>query len=55
MLTKEDKKIYAFNIIAEAKVQTLVILTRKVHPDWTLKQTEDFLERLLKHVIKRSK
>lgn len=52
-MSERDTLIYSFNIIAEAKARTLVIMTRKVHPDWTLEQIEDFLKRLVGYTVEK--
>lgn len=49
----EKSTIYAFNLIAEAKVRALVILTKKHHPDWTDEQIEDHLKRLVGYAVEK--
>lgn len=48
-----DSSIYAFNIMAEAKARTLVIMTKKVHPDWNKGDIEDFLKRLIGYATEK--
>ena len=45
------KSVYAFNIVCEAKVRTLVAMTKKVHPDWTNEQVTDFLKKSIDYAI----
>jgi len=52
-MSERDKRIYTFNMIAEAKARTLVIMTRKYHPDWTLEQIEDYIKRLLGYAVQK--
>lgn len=42
-----------FNIIAEGKVNVLVAMTKKFHPDWDWVQVEDFLRRLIGNAIEK--
>jgi hypothetical protein len=53
MSSEKDSQIYAFNIIAEAKMRTLVDMTKKYHPDWSIEEIKDHLERLLGYCIER--
>ena len=48
---KRDSEVYSFNIIAEAKMDTLIIMTKKVHPDWSIEDVRSHLERLLGYCI----
>ena len=48
-----NSEVYAFNIIAEAKMHTLIIMTKKVHPDWSIQEIQDHLERLLGYCIEK--
>lgn len=52
-MTEEQKNIYAFNIVAEAKIRTLVAMTKKYHPDWGNKQIEDFLKDAIEYAVKK--
>ena len=45
--------VYEFNIVAEAKVRTLVLLTRKYYPDYTIDQIEDHLKRLIGYAVEK--
>jgi len=50
---EKDKEVYIFNIVAEAKMQALVIMTKKCHPSWNDDQVKDFLFNLLKYSIEK--
>lgn len=45
--------IYAFNIMVEAKTRVIVQMAKKYHPDWSLKQIEDFLKDAIEYAIKK--
>ena len=47
-----QSSIYAFNIVVEAKTRTFVELTRKVHPDWTKEEVEEFLKGAIEYAVK---
>ena len=51
MATEEQKSIYCFNIVAEAKARTLVAMTKKYHPDWSKEDLEDHLKRLIGYAV----
>ena len=53
MESKKKTEIWAFNILAEAKMRTLILMAKKVHPDWTIKEIKDHLERLLAYCIEK--
>lgn len=42
-----------FNILAKAKIQTLVTMTKEYHPDWTNKEIEKFLQGAIESTIKK--
>jgi len=46
------KSVYAFNIVCEAKVRTLVAMTKKVHPNWSNEMVTDFLKTAIDHAVK---
>ena len=48
---KKNQQIWAFNIMAEAKMGALIIITKQVHPDWSIEEVQDHLERLLGYCI----
>ena len=50
---KKRVAIYGFNIVAEAKVRTLVKMAAKVHPDWDAEEIEDFLKRLVGYAVEK--
>lgn len=54
-VSEKDKEVYIFNILAEAKIQALVIMTKKCHPSWNNDQVKDFLSNLLKYSIEKVK
>lgn len=45
--------IYAFNIVCEAKVLTLVKLTKEFHPDWTKERIEFFLKNSIEYAVNK--
>jgi HJR/Mrr/RecB family endonuclease len=45
--------IYAFNIVLEAKVRTLVIMVKKYHSDWSNKQIVEFLQGAIEYAVKK--
>lgn len=53
MVTEEQKKVFHFNIIAEAKARTLVAMTKKYHPDWSNEEIEDHLKRLVGYAVEK--
>ena len=44
---------YAFNIVCEAKVFTIVTMTKKIHPDWTKKQVAEFLKNAVDYAAEK--
>jgi len=44
--------IYAFNIVCEAKVLTLVDMTKKFHPDWSNEEIKKFLQNAVEYAVK---
>lgn len=42
-----------FDIIAEAKMHTLVVMCKKYHPDLSIEEVENHLKDLLEYVIKK--
>jgi hypothetical protein len=44
---------YAFGIVCEAKVRSLVIMTKRVHPDWGDEQIIDFLKSAIDYAVKK--
>ena len=53
MATEEQKSVYMFNIVAEAKARALVLMTKKVHPDWSREEIEDHLKRLIGYAVEK--
>jgi len=49
----ENAEIYGFNIMVEAKTRALVVMTRKIHSDWTDKQIAEFLKRAIDLAIEK--
>lgn len=41
------KSRYGFNIVFEARISTLIRLTKKYHPDFTKQDMKDFFEGVL--------
>jgi len=44
---------YMFNIVTEAKVRTLAVMTKKYNPNWTPEQVEDYLKRLIEYAVEK--
>ena len=45
--------IYAFNIVMESKIRTLVIMVKKYHPNWSNKQISEFLQGSIEYAVKK--
>ena len=54
MAAEEQKSIYMFNIVAEAKARALVAMTKRVHPDWSREEIEDHLKRLIGYAVEKA-
>ncbi len=50
---KRDAEVYSFNILVEAKTRTLIVMTRKVHPDWGDDDIQRFFESVISHALKQ--
>jgi len=48
---KRNSEVFIFNIVAESKMDTLIIMTKKVHPDWNIQEIQEHLKRLLGYCI----
>ena len=47
----ENSRIYAFNIVLEAKVLTLVDMTKKFHPEWDKGELSNKLHSAIDYAI----
>ena len=45
--------VYAFNIMVEAKVLTLVEMTKKIHPDWSKNRVMLFLKSSIEYAVNK--
>ena len=54
MTTEEERRVYSFNIVAEAKARALVAMTKRVHPDWSREEIEDHLKRLIGYAVEKA-
>jgi hypothetical protein len=45
--------VYGFNLLVEAKTRALVVMCKKVHPDWNEEQIEDFLKGAIVFAIEK--
>ena len=50
---QKDTNIYMFNIVTEAKMDVLLIMTAKNHPEWSRDEVISYLDRLLEFCSKK--